>query len=51
MNMPPGSRFEKPLGVFITEAINKQLHFSMEEVIVISVPDDDYLKTITGAEI
>lgn len=38
-------RFEKPLGVFFTEAINKQLHCSTEEVIVISVPDDHYLKT------
>lgn len=44
--MPPVNRFEKPLGVFITEAINKQLHFGIEEDIVISESDDDYLKTI-----
>lgn len=44
MNMAPGNRFEKALGVLITEAINKQLHFSTEEVIVNSLPGDDYLK-------
>lgn len=42
--MTPGKRFEKALGVFITEAVNKQLHLSTEEVIVISMPGDDYLK-------
>lgn len=49
MNM--ALRFEKPLEVFFTEAINKQLHCSTEEVIVISVPDDHYLKTNWGAEV